>query len=172
MTEGESRMDILLIQNQQSTLRSVHSALASNKTRCTLMSCMIGQQTLSYLRRHGKYAEAPIPDLILFDLTDAAAESIAIVKSIKADEHCRSLPLVLLTSEHSEDALDKLVRKCGKDAAFSPIDLNSFVRALNSFKPERFAHAVTLLEKFAYVLVRMPDIHNEIRPLKQKRLAS
>jgi len=171
MKNEENRVRILLIQNQESTQRAVQQALESNKTRCRLQTIGICSATLGYLRREGPYTDAPIPDLVLFDLSDAAPASIAMVKAIKSDEFCRSLPMVLLINEDSEDEVVKLVSKRGQDSAFSPVDLDSFVKALNSFKPDRFMHAVTLLENFGYVLVRMPKIPLESRPTQNYRSA-
>ena len=166
MKNKENRVRILLIQNQESTLRTVQQTLESNKTRCRLQMVGICTATLSYLRREEPYTDAPVPDLVLFDLSDASPASIAVVKAIKADKHCRSLPMVLLTSRDSEDEVVKLVSKRGQDNAFSPVDLDSFIKALNSFKPDRFMHAVTLLENFGYVLVRMPQAPVESRPVQ------
>lgn len=164
MKNDENRVHLLLIQNQESSLRTVQQALESNKTRCQLQMVGICTATLSYLRREAPYADAPVPDLVLFDLSDAAPASIAVVKAIKADKHCRSLPMVLLTSQDSEDEVVKLVSKRDQNNAFSPVDLDSFIKALNSFKPDRFMHAVKLLENFGYVLVRMPQPPVESRP--------
>ena len=171
MKNNENPVHILLIQNQESTLRTIQQALESNKTRCRLQMVGICNGTLSYLRREKPYADAPVPDLVLFDLSDAAPASIAVIKTIKADKHCRSLPMVLLTSEGSEDDVVKLVSKPGQDNAFSPVDLDSFIKALNSFKPDRFMHAVTLLENFGYVLVRMPRVPVETGSIQSRRPA-
>lgn len=161
MTISKNRINILLIQNQSDTLHSVQRALEANKTHCRLQMVGTGSTTLSYLRRDDPYANAPVPDLVLFDLTSAAPAAISVVRAIKADQHCQSLPMVLLTSDDSEEALVKLVSKRENDTAFSPIDLDNFVKALNSFKPDRFMHSVRLLENFGYVLIRMPDSAEE-----------
>ena len=171
MKNDENRVRILLIQNQESTLRTVQRTLELNKTRCQLHMVGIGPATLNYLRREEPYADAPTPDLVLFDLSDAAPASIEVVKAIKADNRCHSLPMVLLINEGSEDKVVKLVSKRGQDNAFSPVDLDSFIKALNSFKPDRFMHAVTLLENFGYVLVRMPRIPVDAKPLLDHRPA-
>jgi two-component system response regulator len=162
MKKQEHRTNILLIQNQPSTLRTVQRTLESNQTRCRLQMIGICGGTLAYLRRDEPYSDTPVPDLVLFDVSDADPTAISMVKAIKADKQCRALPMVLLTSDGSEDSVVKLVSKSGSENAFSPVDLDSFVKALNSFKPDRFMHAVALLENFGFVLVRMPTAPVEI----------
>ncbi len=171
MTDQQRRVNILLIQNQATTLSTVQHSLESNQTRCRLQMIGVCSATLAYLRRDKPYCDTPVPDLVLFDMSDASPTSVSVVKAIKADKQCQSLPMVLLTSEDSEDEVVKLVSKRGKENAFSPVDLDSFIKALNSFKPDRFMHAVSLLENFGFVLVRMPGTPAISRPSHTHELA-
>jgi len=171
MKDQEHRINILLIQNQAKTLSTVQHSLESNQTRCRLQMIGICSATLAYMRREEPYCDTPIPDLVLFDVSDASATSVSVVKAIKADKQLQSLPMVLLTSEDSEEEVVKLVSKRGNENAFSPVDLDSFIKALNSFKPDRFMHAVSLLENFGFVLVRMPATPAASRPSHTRELA-
>jgi hypothetical protein len=45
----------------------------------------------------------------------------------------------------------------GRDGnVFSPIGLDSFVKAMNSFKLDRFVHAVKLVGSLGFVVVTLP----------------
>ena len=44
----------------------------------------------------------------------------------------------------------------GERQIFSPIDLGSFIRAMNSFRLDRFVHAVRLIGSLGFVLVTLP----------------
>ena len=157
MTEGKDRANILLLQNKESTLHVVQRALEANNTRCRLQMVGIGRGTLSYLRQDGPYAKAPTPNLVLCDLVEPTPEVISVIKAIKSDRHCRLIPTVYLISDKSNEAVELLSVNCNEDSSFSPVDLDSFLKALNSFKMEKFMHAVSLLERFGSILVKMPD---------------
>lgn len=157
MPTSEERLNILLIADNSESIQVIRQALEISNTRCRLLMVGVGPSTLSYLRREGPYAEAPVPDLILFDVVEADPESIAVLKRIKSDPGFRSMPIVLLTGEESEHALDDMQLGRTRYTTFSPVDLESFLSALNAIQPNRFMHAISLLENFGFVLVRMPE---------------
>ena len=112
---------------------------------------------MQYLRREGRYVEAPVPDLIFFDAIDLDPSAISLLKKMKADSEVRSTPIVLLANDDSLAALDDVWAGDDNYAAFSPVELDSFLSALNAIKTQRFMDAISLLENFGFVLVRMPE---------------
>lgn len=157
MPKSEERLNILLIADNSESIQVIRQALETSNTRCRLLMVGVGPSTLSYLRREGPYSEAPVPDLILFDVVDSEPESITVLKRIKSDPSFRSMPIVLLTSDESEHTLDDMQLGRTRYTTFSPVDLESFLSALNAIQPNRFMHAISLLENFGFVLVRMPE---------------
>lgn len=158
MSTSEQRLNILLIADNTDSIQVIRQALETSNTRCRLLMVGVGPSTLAYLRREGPYADAPVPDLILFDVVDAEADSIGVLKRIKADPRFQSMPIVLLTNDDSEPALEDMQLGRTRYTTFSPVDLESFLTALNAIQPSRFMHAISLLENFGFVLVRMPDV--------------
>lgn len=167
MTSSEERLNILLIANNTDSIQVIRQALEASNTRCRLLMVGVGPSTLSYLRREGPYTEAPVPDLILFDVIDAETDSIAVLKRIKADPGFQSVPIVLLTNDESELVLDDMQLGPTRYTTFSPVDLESFLNALNAIQPSRFMHAISLLENFGFVLVRMPDVGPLALPVEE-----
>ncbi len=162
MAEQRERLNILLISADTGSVSVVTSALERSGTRCRLMMIKPGTSTMQYLRREGRYAEAPIPDLILFDAVDLDAAAISLLKKIKADAEIRATPIVLLANEESMIALDDAWSGEDGYTAFSPVELDSFLNALNAIKTRRFMDAISLLENFGFVLVRMPETADEL----------
>ena len=161
MPESKNRANILLIQNNESTLQVVRQALAANKIRCRLQVVGVGKSTLSYLLRNAPYAKAPVPDLVLCDLVEATSSSVKIIEAIKSDQQCKSIPLVYLIGDLSERALERILGSADQDASFSPVELDSFLKALNTFTLERFTKAISLLESLGSILVKMPGTIDE-----------
>ena len=65
-----------------------------------------GCEALAYLRREGKYADAPRVDLILLDLNLPRRDGREVLAEIKADERLRHIPVIVLTtSRAAEDVL-------------------------------------------------------------------
>ena len=89
MARIDRRLNILLIADNSDSIQVIRQALETSNTRCRLLMVGVGPSTLAYLRRERNYAEAPVPDLILFDVVDAEPESIIVLKRIKADPPTR-----------------------------------------------------------------------------------
>lgn len=157
MASDRERMNLLLIEDRSSNVRLVRKSLESSRTRCRLQTVGAGSDTMNYLRRVEPYAAAPIPDLVLFDLSDIRPESTRLLKQIKADKDSSGIPIVLLIDAESEDAAQMLCAESRDRTMFSPIDLDSFFRAMNSFRPDRFLNAVKLIESLGFVLVTLPS---------------
>lgn len=157
VTSSDDRLNILLIADNTDSIRVIRGALESSNTRCRLLMVGVGSSTLDYLRQEGPYADAPIPDLILYDIVDAEPESITVLKRIKADANFKAMPIVLLTNDDAAPAVEDIQLGRTQYTTFSPVDLESFLSALNAIQPNRFMHAISLLENFGFVLVRMPD---------------
>ncbi len=151
------RLNILLIANNPASIELIRDALESSNTRCRLLKVGAGPMTTTYLRREGPYAEVPKPDLILFDIVSADSESLSVLKRIKENALFRSMPIVLLTNEDGDAGLDDIHLGRRRYSTFSPVDLDSFLTALNAIQPTRFMEAISLLENFGFVLVRMPE---------------
>ena len=65
-----------------------------------------GEDLMDYLYRRGKYAglmNAPLPGMILLDLNMPKKDGREALKEIKADQHLRLIPTVVLTTSEAEE---------------------------------------------------------------------
>lgn len=65
-----------------------------------------GEELLEFLRREGRYAppvEAPRPTLILLDMNMPRMDGREVLAVMKADEHLRRIPVVVLTTSRAAD---------------------------------------------------------------------
>jgi CheY-like chemotaxis protein len=66
-----------------------------------------GQEAVTFLRRTGKYADAPRPDVVLLDLNMPRKNGQQVLAEIKSDPHLRVIPIIVLTtSQNPADVLD------------------------------------------------------------------
>lgn len=163
MAAGKQRLNILLIGNNSETARTVTDALRTSNTRCHLSSAPLGARALACIRGEDKYKNRPRPDMILLDAVNADGATIRILKAIKSEPGCENLPVVVLSCDDSVELLDDLQVGDTRYAAFSPVDFNSFLDALNAMNTARFMQAIALLENFGFVLVRVPETRAQAR---------
>lgn len=172
MSENRERVSILLVEDCYDNVGVIRQSLESSNTRCRLQTVGVGASTLSYLRREVPYADAPTPDLIFFDFSDVRKESFDLLEQIKADKAIASIPVVLLVDAKSEVALNKLCADRRDQTMFSPIDLDSFLKAMNSFRLDRFLKSVKLIESLGYVLVTLPKAPKPVSNVRRATVSA
>ena len=62
-----------------------------------------GEELIEFLKRRGKYADAPRPGLILLDLNMPRKDGREALKEIKADSGLRRIPVVVMTTSKAEE---------------------------------------------------------------------
>jgi len=100
---------------------------------------------VAFLRREGRYADAPRPGLILLDLNLPRKDGREVLAEIKADESLRAIPVVVLTtSEAEEDVLRSY-----------DLHANAYVTKPVDF--ERFITVVQQIDDFFVTVVKLPQ---------------
>jgi len=68
-TSGKSRpMEILLVEDNDSDVELTRASFTRLKLAVNVPHVKDGEECMAFLRRQGKYAAMPIPDVILLDL--------------------------------------------------------------------------------------------------------
>jgi CheY-like chemotaxis protein len=99
---------------------------------------------VEFLRREGRYEDAPRPGLILLDLNLPKKDGREVLREIKADETLRAIPVVVLTtSEAEEDVLRSY-----------DLHANAYVTKPVDF--ERFIRVVQQIDDFFVTVVKLP----------------
>jgi chemotaxis family two-component system response regulator Rcp1 len=109
-------------------------ALRKSKIRNSIHHVYDGVDAMSFLRLEGKYAKAPRPDLILFDLNLPRKGGVEVLANLKKDKNLKRIPVVVLTV--SSDGAD-IARTCNLHAnrcITKPLDLNQFLKAVESIE--------------------------------------
>lgn len=134
--ERMSLVKILMVEDNPGDVRLTLEALKTSALRNDLRVVEDGEAALAYLRREGKYAGAPRPDLILLDLNLPRKNGREVLAEVKADERLRSIPVVILTTSKDEEDMLKTYNLHANCYISKPADLNQFstvVKAIESF---------------------------------------
>jgi chemotaxis family two-component system response regulator Rcp1 len=129
-------IEILLVDDNPADVRLTVETLREEKIHNKIHIAQDGEEALAFLRKQGKFAAAPRPDLILLDLNLPKIDGREVLKAIKSDADLRSIPVVVLTVSRSEEDILKSYDLHANCYITKPVDLAQFskvARAVQDF---------------------------------------
>jgi CheY-like chemotaxis protein len=125
-------IDILLVDDDPGDVLLTRKALSNGKIYNKLHVAEDGIEALSFLRREGKFADAPRPELILLDLNMPRKDGRETLAEIKADENLRGIPVVILTTSDADQDVAKSYNLQASCYITKPVDLEQFTKVVQS----------------------------------------
>ena len=102
--KNEARpIEFLLIEDDPDDVWETRRMFSENKLANRLHVVNDGEDALAFLRRTGRFADAPRPDLILLDLNLPKRDGRELLGDINADESLEDIPVVVLTTSQAEE---------------------------------------------------------------------
>jgi two-component system response regulator len=95
--------------------------------------CTNGDQALDYLFRRGEFSapgKAPRPNIILLDLNLPGTDGRSVLDSIKSAPDLQKIPVVVLTTSHSEQDIEQCYTAGANSYVQKPVDFEGFVKAI------------------------------------------
>jgi CheY-like chemotaxis protein len=115
-----------LIEDNPGDVRLTQEAFKEGKVSTNLDIVMDGVEAIKYLRKQEKYANAVTPDLILLDLNLPKRDGREVLKEVKADEHLKRIPIVILTTSNAEQDIIKSYNLHVNCYINKPVDYDKF----------------------------------------------
>jgi CheY-like chemotaxis protein len=137
-------IEILLVEDNPGDVDLAREGLAEGKTHNNLHVVGDGEEALAFLRRQGKFAEAPRPDVILLDLNLPRKDGRQVLAEIKSDPELMHIPVVVMTTSTDEQDILKSYR----------LHANCYIT--KPLKFQRFIEVVKNIEQFWFTIVSLP----------------
>ena len=125
-------IEILLVEDSPSDARLTIAALKNAKVGNRVSHVEDGVQALEFLRRQGRYAEAPRPDLIMLDLNLPRKDGREVLADLKSDPALKMIPVVVLTSSKAEEDVLKSYELHANCYITKPVDFTQFLEIVKS----------------------------------------
>ncbi len=140
---GAPPVEILLVEDNPGDVRLTKEALREGKVYNNLHWAKDGVDALEFLRREGKHAKAPRPDIILLDLNLPKKDGREVLEVIKKDKDLKHIPVVVLTTSKAEEDVLKSYELHANCYVTKPVDLEKFIVVVKSI--DRFWLTVVTL---------------------------
>ena len=140
-----SPVEILLVEDNPGDVRLTREALKEGKVYSNLHWAQDGVEALEFLRREGKFAGGPRPDIILLDLNLPKKDGREVLSEIKNDDDLKRIPVVILTTSKAEEDVLRSYE----------LHANCYVTKLVDL--EKFIVVVQSIDKFWLTVVTLPS---------------
>jgi CheY-like chemotaxis protein len=138
-------VEVLLIEDNPGDVRLTQEALKEAKVHNNLSVVNDGLDAMSFLRREGRFAQAPRPDLVLLDLNMPRKDGREVLAEVKADPDLRRIPVVVLTTSKAEEDILRSYDLHANSYVTKPVDFEQFMKVVRS------------IEEFWLSVVKFPD---------------
>ncbi|MGQ0839061.1 response regulator [Actinokineospora sp.] len=137
-------IDVLLVEDDDGDVLMTREAFEHYKIRNALYVVRDGEQAVQFLRREGKYADVPRPDLILLDLNLPRFDGRQVLAEIKEDPALRLIPVVVLTTSEADEDILRSYELHANAYVTKPVDF------------DRFIEVIRKIDEFFVTVVKLP----------------
>ena len=125
---------ILIVEDNPGDLRLTITALRDAMITNDVDVATDGEQALAFLRRQGRYANAPQPDLVFLDLNIPKIDGHEVLRAMKADPRLRRIPVVVVSSSDADRDIERAYDEQASTYVTKPADLDLYFTAIRAVK--------------------------------------
>ena len=138
---------VLHIEDNAGDVRLIAEALQEAGIAVEVYVVTDGAEAMDYLRREGRFAGAPRPDLILLDLNLPRKGGREVLTEIKCDPALKTIPVVILTTSTSPLDIAEAYQLHVNCYVTKPVDLQALFETIG------------VIGKFWLQLAKLPPRH-------------
>lgn len=132
--EASAPAHMLLVEDNPADVRLVEITLEEADLQNPLSVVTNGEDAISFLKKEGRFSDAPVPELVLLDLNLPRKSGYEVLAEMRAHPLLAEIPTIVLSGSPYES--DALLRH-GVDLRcylVKPLELAAFQHALGCFK--------------------------------------
>jgi CheY-like chemotaxis protein len=135
---------ILLAEDNPDDILITQKAWEVGKIKNKLYVVKNGKEALDFLYMKGKFADAPIPGLLLLDLKMPLVDGFEVLAKIKEDAQLKRMPVIVLTTSKRIEDIQRAY----------DLGCNSYIVKPVNF--ENFIYAVVDIQRYWMILCEIP----------------
>jgi CheY-like chemotaxis protein len=126
--------NVLLVEDDPKDVELTLAALEDNHLANRVAVVENGEEALDYLYRRGKFKmrAGGNPIVVLLDNKMPKVNGLEVLKTIKADEHLKIIPVVVLTSSRETPDLVEFYKHGVNAYVVKPVEFSEFMKAIKN----------------------------------------
>ncbi len=127
-------LEVLLVEDDLEDAGLTFEALRQGEVPCRISLVRDGEEALEFLRKSGKYARAPRPDVILLDIQLPKLDGRGVLAVIKKDDDLKAIPVVVMTVSATHKEILEGEDLHVESYLTKPFDLQQFLSVVKSLR--------------------------------------
>lgn len=127
-------VEFLLVEDSEPDVRLTQEALREASVPTRLSVVEDGVEAIAFLRRQGRHAGAPRPDVILLDLNLPRKDGLQVLAEIKSDDSLKRIPVIVLTTSKNEKDVSRAYSLHANCYITKPVDFGRFTEIVKSIE--------------------------------------
>lgn len=132
MLDSNFRYKFLLVEDNVGDVLLTKRAVSRMASPVDLSVAIDGVDALSFLRKEGRYTQAPRPQLILLDLHLPRKDGRQVLREVKADADLRTIPIIILTTSSAPADIKNAYELHANGYLSKPVGFEGFVQMLDA----------------------------------------
>jgi chemotaxis family two-component system response regulator Rcp1 len=125
-------MEILLVEDNPADIRMILVGLKEVLPDANLNLAADGVEAMRFLRREGRHAKAPRPDMIILDLRLPKKSGFDVLREIKEDPALGNIPVVVQSSSEAQVDVERAYSLHANCYITKPAEFEEFSRTMRS----------------------------------------
>ena len=129
-------IEVLLVEDNLADIQLTTEGLAEGNIRPNVTVVRDGEEAMKYLKRNGRYSEAPRPQLILLDLNLPKKSGREVLAELKQDPDLKCIPVLVLSTSRAPQDIQSSYRLHANCYLVKPSNIEEFgatVRSIEDF---------------------------------------
>lgn len=124
--------EVLLVDDNPADIDLTREVLGNCKWHFHVNAVNDGAEAISFLRRAGKYADVPSPDLMVLDLNLPRKDGRQVLAELKADRNLAKIPVIIFTTSQASSDITRCYQLGANCYLRKPGNLADFVAIVKS----------------------------------------
>lgn len=125
---------ILLIEDNEGDIILTTEALTMGKIIKTITAIKDGKEAIDFLEKKHPYHNRQIPDLILLDINLPKMNGHEVLKTIRANNDIKHIPVIMFTTSSSENDILQAYQNFANCYLTKPSDADDFLKIVLSIE--------------------------------------
>lgn len=125
---------VLLVEDNEGDVLLTREAFEDARVVVDLQVAEDGDEAISLLRRSGQAGGPALPDLVLLDWNLPGVPGVEVLRSIRADDRLRHLPVIVLTTSRAPEDVITAYREHANSFISKPVAPDEFLRAVRGIE--------------------------------------